>query len=125
MEAGGQFAAPSSESVVALGIGATANLVCRKWLENHNPFLDKRGLEKAVPYPSTARFKFGDGKIGEVQHAADIKVDVAGCTGALKAFVLDAEIPALLRKGALEALGAQLDFEKDALSHLRHELVYL
>ena len=28
---------------------------------------------------------------------------------------MDAEIPALLRKGALEALGAQLDFAKDAL----------
>ena len=28
---------------------------------------------------------------------------------------MDDEIPALLRKGALEALGAQLDFAKDTL----------
>ena len=45
---------------------------------------------------------------------------VAGRKGAFTAFVLDAGIPALLRKGALEALGAQLDFEKDTLSLLRH-----
>ena len=36
------------------------------------------------------------------------------------AFVLDAEIPALLRKGPLEALGVQLVIFKDALSLLRH-----
>ena len=33
---------------------------------------------------------------------------------------LRAEIPALLRKGALDALGDPLDFEKDALSPTRH-----
>ena len=77
-------------------------------------------MEKAVPYPSNARFKFGDGRIGEVKHAADIKVGIAGRKGAFTAFVLDADIPASLREGALEALGAQSDFEKDMLSLLRH-----
>ena len=66
------------------------------------------------------RFKFGDGIIGEVKRASDIKVGVAGCKGTFTAFVLDADTSALLRKGALEALGAYLDFEKDALSLLRH-----
>ena len=117
---GGQFAASNSESAAVLDTGATANLVCYKWLGTRNSFLGRREMEKAVPYPSNARFKFGDGRIGEVKHAADIKVGVAGCKGAFTAFVLDAYIPALLRKGALEALGAQLDFEKDTLSLLRH-----
>ena len=44
---------------------------------------------------------------------------IAGCKGAFTAFVLDAEIPAVLCKGELESLGAQLDFEKDTLSLLR------
>ena len=82
--------------------------------------MGRQGLGKAVPYLSIARFKFGDGRIGEVKHAADIKVGVAGRKGTFAAFVLDADIPALLRKGALEALGAQLDFDKDMLSLLRH-----
>ena len=34
--------------------------------------------------------------------------------------MLDAEIPVLLRKESLEALGAQLDFEKDVLPPMRH-----
>ena len=62
--------------------------------------------------------QFGDGRIGEVRYAADIVVGIAGRRGAFTAFVMDAEIPALLRKGALDALGAQLDFGKGALSLL-------
>ena len=54
-----------------------------------------------------------------MKHAADIKVGTAGRKGAFMAIALEAEIPALLRKGALEALGAQLDFENDVLSLLR------
>ena len=72
-------------------------------------------MEKVHLYPSAARFKFGDGRIGEVQYAANISVGIAGRKGTFTAFVMDAEIPALLRKGALEALGAQLDFAKDTL----------
>ena len=66
----------------------------------------KHGFAKAGPYPSAARFKFGDGGNGEVERAADIQVGTAGCKGASAAFVLGAEIPALLWKGALEALVA-------------------
>ena len=51
-----------------------------------------------------------------MKHAADITVGTAGCKGAFTAFVLDAEIPASLRKGALRAPGAQLNFDKDTLS---------
>ena len=39
----------------------------------------------------------------------------AGRKGSFTAFVMDAEIPALLRMGALEAPGTQLDFAKDTL----------
>ena len=46
-----------------------------------------------------------------MKHAADIKVSNAACKGAFTAISLDAEIPALLCEGALEALGDQLDFE--------------
>ena len=116
MELGRLFLASPSESAVALGAGATADLVCRKWLANHNAILGKQVLGTAVPYPSSARYKFGDGRIGEVEHESDIEVGNAGRRGAFTAFALDAEIPALLRKGALGALGAQLDFEKDTLS---------
>ena len=55
-----------------------------------------------------------------MKRAADIRVGIAGRRGVSAAFALDAESPAFLRKGALEALGAQLDFEKDVLSLTRH-----
>ena len=77
-------------------------------------------MEKAHLYPSADRFKFGDGRIGEDQHAANITVGVAGRKGSFAACVVDAEIPALLCKGALEALSAQLDFAKDTLLLERH-----
>ena len=43
-----------------------------------------------------------------------------GGKGACAACAPDAEIPALLRMGALEALGDRLDLEQGALSFTRH-----
>ena len=86
-----------ASSVVVLDTGATANLVCRAWVANHNLSLGRLGMEKVHLYPSAARFKFGDGRIGEVQYAANISVGIAGRKGASTAFAMDAEIPALLR----------------------------
>ena len=54
------------------------------------------GSPDANPNPTIARFKFGDGRVGEVRYAADIKVGIAERGGAFTAFVLVADIPALL-----------------------------
>ena len=87
---------------------------------NRNLFSGKKGLAKAAPCPSSERFKSGDGRVGEVKHEVDFKGGTVGRKGASTASALDAEIPAFLRKESLEALGAQLDFEKDVLSSMRH-----
>ena len=79
---GGVFVASKASSAVVLDAGATANLVRRAWLANRNQFLRRLGMEQAHLYPSAARFQFGDGRIGEVRHAANITVGVAGCKGA-------------------------------------------
>ena len=74
------------------------------------------GFLRVRPYPAIARFKFGDGRVGEVKYAADIKVGTAGCRGAFTAVALETGIPALLRKGAIESLGGRSDFERDILT---------
>ena len=51
--------------------------------------------------------------MGEIRRAADFPVGIAGSRDKLSAFVFDADISALLRKGALEALGAQWDISRD------------
>ena len=66
--------------------------------------------------PAHAMFKFGDGRTGEVCHAADITVGVAGVKGTFTAFVLDSDIPALQGKGALESLRGRLDFAQHTLA---------
>ena len=96
MEIAGQFAVAPSDSVVVLDAGATANLVRFKWLGNRNSFLQEMGSPKLIPNPTMARFKVGDGSAGEVRHAADIKVGIAGRKGAFTAFLLEADVPALL-----------------------------
>ena len=75
---------------------------------------------KVTPYPAMARFKFGGGRIGEVKYAADIKVGFAGCRGVSTALVLEADIPALLRTGALGALGGQFNCERDISTIRNH-----
>ena len=64
----------------------------------------------------SARAKFGNGGIGEVRSAADIKVGISGRRGAFAAFALYADIPTLLRGGAREALGGHEDFARVALT---------
>ena len=67
-------------------------------------------------YPAQATFKFGDGRTGEVCHAADITGGVASVKGACTAFVPDSDIPALLSKGALGTLQGRLDFARRTLT---------
>ena len=67
-------------------------------------------------YPAHALFKFGDGRTGEVCHAADITAGVAGVKGAFTAFVLGSDIPALPGKGALESLHGCPDFAQHTLT---------
>ena len=92
------------DNLVALDSGAAANLVCFKRSENRNLLLGKQGLPRISTDPAGARFKFGDGRLREVRFVADVTVGDAGCQGALAAFALGADIPALLPKGALGAL---------------------
>ena len=101
LEVGGQFVCLQGDSVVVLCAGASSNLVCFIWPGNHDSHLREMGSPKVGPYPTMARFKFGDVRVGEVRYAADIKVGIAGRRGAIAAFFLDAEIPASLRRGAL------------------------
>ena len=84
--------------------GAAANLVCFKCLERRNSILDCRGVSRAEALLASARFKFGDGRLGEVRVPADIPGGLGGVRGNVSAFELEADIPAFLRKGAAEAL---------------------
>ena len=68
----------------------------------------------SAPQPDSGRTwdsegRFGNGRLGGVRRAADITAGIAGNSGAFAEFVLDKDILALLRKGATEALGGQLD----------------
>ena len=105
MDAGGLFLVSEKGSVVVLDTGATANLVCFRCLDHHNRLAERHGFRRVSTYPQKARFRLGDGRVGNVRHAVDIPAGIAGNTAKLTAFVLRADIPALLREGATEALG--------------------
>ena len=71
------------------------------------------GVQGAETYPAYARLKFRDGHLGEVRRAADISDGIAGNRGKFTASVLEAYAPAMLREGALEALGGPASFFRD------------
>ena len=71
--------------------------------------LELAGFPRAPTYSGQARIKFGDGRMRDVEFAA------CWAKGTLPACALGADIPAFLRKGALEALGGRLDFLRDTL----------
>ena len=112
---GNLFLAPREDSVAALDKGATANDVWVRRLDNRNRLLEQHGLLQVSVNQSKARFRFGDGRQGEVRHAADETVVIAGTQGAFTASALNADIPASLCEGAINALGGQFGFSRDLL----------
>ena len=131
LDSGGQFLFEGADCVVVLDTWATANLVgferatadvrappssiwghSRQWLAHHNRILDRKGLPGVPTYPASARCKFGDGRLGGGRHAADVPVGIADNRGKCAALVLEADIPALPRKGDLGAIGGQWDFSR-------------
>ena len=116
LDPGCQLVCMRDDSVVVLDTGATANLACFRWLSRRNSLLEQKGFPRVLTYPAQARFKFGDGRAGNVCFAADITAGIAGAKGAFTACGLDADIPALLRKGASAALAGQSDFARNTLT---------
>ena len=98
---------------MALGTGATANLVCRRQLGTRNLLLGRKGFWQVSTHPAWARYKIGDSHLGEVRVDADISVGTARRRGLFTAFVLEADIPALLCRGALGVPGGRLDFPRN------------
>ena len=90
------FLASQEEGVVVLNAGATANLLCFRWLARHNRLLEKYGASGCPHIPRRPDSALGMG--GSVRNATQQ-------TGKFTASLLDADTPALLRKGATGALG--------------------
>ena len=124
MDTGGLFLLAESAIVAVLRAGSAANLFCFRILGRHNRILRREGLSRVSTYPASARLKFGDGRLLEVRHAAYIPVGIAGNKGMFSAFALEADIPAVLRKGAYGAPCVQLDFSRD-ISTLRRKGVVI
>ena len=61
-------------------------------------------------------FRYGDGRVGDVRRAAVVPVAIVGYAGRFMAHVVDADIPALLRKVALETLGGHRNFRERVLT---------
>ena len=112
----GLFLVSDEGSLAALDTGATADSVYCWWLQRQNRLLGKKGRQKVSTCPSSARGRFRDGRLDDVRHAADFPACISGSQGNFAAFALDADIAELSRKGALEALGGQLDFLRDPLT---------
>ena len=61
-----------------LPIWCVANLVRFGLLGYRNLFLGKKGLLRISTYPGCARFKIGEGPLGEVRFAAETTVGIPG-----------------------------------------------
>ena len=94
--------------------GATANPVCLSWLARLRRILERHGIPRVTAKPAQARFRLGDGRLGEGRQAY-IAAGVAGDKGVLTAFATEGGISALSRKGALEAPVGQLDCSRGLL----------
>ena len=70
LDAGGLFLVSKEDGVAVLAAGATAKLVCFRWLDHHNRLL-------VAAYRSTTQFRSGDGRLDGMRDAADIPAWIA------------------------------------------------
>ena len=110
MDSGGQFLRTDAECVAVLIAGATANLVRLRRAGHLNEILKRSEIPRITAYPACARFKFGDGRRGEVHRDGDILAGIAGSREKFTASATEADISALLRKGASGRLGRAAGF---------------
>ena len=85
-------------------------------LGHHYRLPEGEGCQRVSTFPASARFRFGDGCLGEVRRGAGLPAGIAGGKRKFPALVLDSDIPTLLRRGAMGALGGQSDFPRDVLA---------
>ena len=67
VDAGDMFMVSQEDTVVASDTGARAYLVSFSWLARHYGLLERRGIPRVATNPSKARFRFRDGRPGEVR----------------------------------------------------------
>ena len=113
---GGRILCMGEDGMVVLETGSAANPARFRWLGYRNSQLGKQGLPRAPACPACVCFEFGDGRLGQVRRGADVTFGTAGRRGTHTAFALEADIPALLREGALGALGGQSGCACDVLT---------
>ena len=92
MDMGGLLAFVESDSLVVSDTGAMANLARFSWLERQNRILRRARSLCVSTDPASARFRFVDGRLGDVRHATGTPVGSAGGKGEFTAFALDAHI---------------------------------
>ena len=99
LKSDGQCALMDAGRVAGSETGAAANLARVRRLGHRNEISEGKGFPRVTTYPASARFKFGDGRLGEVRCAADTPAGIAGSRCECAGFALEADIPGPLRRG--------------------------
>ena len=71
MDMGNLFLVSSEDKVVVLDSGAAANLGSFRRLERRNSLLEQHGSQRASAFPSKARRRSVDGRVGDVRCAVE------------------------------------------------------
>ena len=120
LDLGGQFLRIDAAFVAVLNASAAPNLARFRWVGHHNEYSEREENPRVTAYAACARYKFGDGRLGEVRRAADISAGIAGSRGKFAPSATEKDISALLRRGALGGLGGRSNPFRD-ISSLRKQ----
>ena len=91
------FCLRKEDSVAVPDTGAAANSACFTLLKRHKSVFER-----------CAKFKFGVGRMGGIRFAADVPAGIAVCPISLPFFLVDADMPALRRKGGVGVIGGKI-----------------
>ena len=118
---GGQFLRIDAAFVAVLNASAAPNLARFRRVGHRNEYSEREENPRVTAYAACARYKFGDGRLGEVRRAADISAGIAGSRGKFAPSATETEgISAFLRRGALGGVGGRSGLFRD-ISSLRKQ----
>ena len=104
-----------TNNLALIDSGASKTVCGKRWFDTYESSLDVNDRKKIKEEESMCQFRFGDGVVTKSNIVKIIPTTICGKDVAIKANVVDNDIPMLISRKTLGEAKAQLNFEKDTI----------
>ena len=96
-----------------LDCGCNCSVAGKEWSDDYIASLDENEQSRVKESTSTTKFKFGDGKVYQASKKINVPAQLGSKNVMIQYHVIDADLPLLLSKNAMQDAGCVIDFQKE------------